>query len=591
MSKDSHYSWDLSPLFSGLSDPLIGQERKGIEKFVSNFSEKWEKDEAYLHDEKALYQAYSELESFTTQYSSAGKASFYLGLLEALDSSNPEVKQAVADNTRFAQEMSNRMQFFELKLGKVLPSQQEIFLTSKLLEKYQYDLRKTFANAKYDLSEQEEKIFTLLSPFARDNWTSLVFQLLNNEEISFKGIKKSLSEVGPLTQSHDKQERDLAGKLISKVLKKYEVVAEAEINAVLAYRSINMKLRGTKRVDEFRLVADDVSGDMIDALLSSVENYKHIPHRYFAIKAKLLKQRKLEHYERSYDFALDDVKKIPYNEAVKIISRVFKRLNKEFDGIFRSMQKERRIDVYPQKGKSSGAFCTSFTTIDPVYILLNYTDRPIDVTTLAHEMGHAINDILMQRSKVNEFAYGVSMATAEVASTFFEDFVLEEMTKDLPKEQRLFLLMNKLNDDIASIFRQVACYRFEQDLAKTYEEKSFISRDEIGNLFQKRMEEYMGPAVSQKRGGALFWIYWGHIRSPFYVYSYASGQLISKSLQRMVRNDPNSITLVKEFLATGRVMSPEEIFKKLGLDIKKAEFWEQGLREVESLLRDIENLI
>lgn len=591
MSPDTQFTWDLSPLFSGLSDPRIAQEQAEIRKFVTYFSEKWTKDESYLHDENSLYQAYSEFESFATQYTTIGKAGFYLGLLEALDSSNSEVKQASADNTRFAQEMSNKLHFFDLKLGKIDSTQQERFLSSELLKKYRYSLKKLFENAKYDLSEPEEKVFTLVSPFAESNWTTLLFQLLNNETVSFKGSKKTLTELAPITLSHSKEERDLAGRLISKVLRKHEVVAEAELNSVLGFKAINMKLRGTKRVDEFRLAGDDVTKEMIDTLLSTVENYRHIPHRYFEIKAKLLNQKKLEHYERSYDFPLNDGKKIPYSEAIQIVSRVFKRLDPEFNEIFTDMQNKRRIDVYPKKGKTSGAFCAGFTTVDPVYILLNYTDKPIDVTTLAHEMGHAINDILMQRAKINEFAYGVSMATAEVASTFFEDFVLEEMTKNLPKEQKLFLLMNRLNDDISAIFRQVACYRFEQDLAETYDKNAYISKEDIGKMFQKRMEEYMGPAVSQKKGGNLFWTYWGHIRSPFYVYSYASGQLISKSLQSMVRSDSKSIELVKDFLATGRVMSPEDIFRKLGLDIIKAQFWELGLKEVESLLSKIEQLI
>jgi oligoendopeptidase F len=146
--------------------------------------------------------------------------------------------------------------------------------------------------------------------------------------------------------------------------------------------------------------------------------------------------------------------------------------------------------------------------------------------------------------------------------------------------------MQKLNDDISSIFRQAACYRFEQELHGEFRKRGYLSKDELGKLFQKHMASYMGKYVEQSPGSENWWVYWNHIRYFFYVYSYASGLLISKSLQNSVKRDPAFINKVKEFLSAGLSASPKSIFNRLGIDITDKQFWDRGLDEVEKLLNE-----
>ena len=222
-------------------------------------------------------------------------------------------------------------------------------------------------------------------------------------------------------------------------------------------------------------------------------------------------------------------------------------------------------------------------------MLLNHTGTLGDVLTVAHEMGHAINDEL-SRAKQNSLNYGTSTYTAEVASTFMEDFVLDELLHQADDELRLAITMMKLNDDVSSIFRQVACYKFEQELHQKFRQEGYLSKEVIGELFSKHMSQYMGEAVEQSPGSKNWWIYWQHIRQFFYVYSYASGLLISKSLQARVRQNPENITPIKEFLASGISDSPTNLFAKLGFNLKEKSFWETGLLEIEHLLVEAENL-
>jgi oligoendopeptidase F len=194
------------------------------------------------------------------------------------------------------------------------------------------------------------------------------------------------------------------------------------------------------------------------------------------------------------------------------------------------------------------------------------------------------------KEKQDALNFGSPLSTAEVASTFMEDFVLQELLREADDESRLAVMVNKLNDDISTIFRQVACYRFEQELHQEFRQKGYLSKEELGSLFRKHMASYMGDFVEQSPGAENWWIYWGHIRYFFYVYSYASGLLISKSLQKSVKEDPGFIGKVKDFLSAGQSESPQNIFKRLGIDITGNAFWNRGLDEVERLLQETEAL-
>jgi oligoendopeptidase F len=190
----------------------------------------------------------------------------------------------------------------------------------------------------------------------------------------------------------------------------------------------------------------------------------------------------------------------------------------------------------------------------------------------------------------NALNYELSLATAEVASNFLQGFVIDRLLTEADGELRLTLMMDELNGAVSSIQRQVAFYRFEQDLHRNFREAGFVSKQDIGKLFQQHMEAYMGPAVEPSPGSENWWTYVGHFRAFFYVYSYASGELIAKSLQSRVSQDPEFIKPVKEFLSTGLSKSPRQSFTDMGIDITDNAFWQQGLDKVKKLLEETEKL-
>jgi oligoendopeptidase F len=461
------------------------------------------------------------------------------------------------------------------------------------LQPYKHYLERLFENARYQLSEEEEKIVNLKSKTSHSNWVDMTSRFISREErevLNEDGKKKKMNFSGlqDLLTSQKKSVRDGAAKEIHDINEKYADVAEAEMNSIMENKKYEDELRGFERPDSSRHVADDIDSDVVDAMVEAVSGKFAVARKYYKLKSELMGVDKLKYHERNVPFG-----KVPgkysFEKSIKLVSDVFEDLDEEFAKILKYFDVEGHFDVFPRKGKSGGAFCARYLKVSPVYILLNHSGRVNDVLTLAHEVGHGINDEMMRKSQ-NALNYGSPLSIAEVASTFFEDFVTARLLEDATEDVRLMLMMEKLNDDAGSIFRQTAAYMFEQELHEEFREKGYLSKDEIGKIFRKHMRAYMGRYVSQDPGSENWWVYWGHFRRFFYVYSYSSGLLISKSLQSMVREDRGNIEKVKDILSAGRSASPVEIFKSAGIDIKDRDFWNRGLAENEQLLKDTEKL-
>jgi oligoendopeptidase F len=585
--------WNLKPLFSGDNDPRIEGKRKLFGKKSTAFINAWKDRTDYLEDPSILRQALDQYESWKRQYGTDGDEGYYFWLRTQQDQNDPKLKARFNKIEEFSKKLENESQFFYLRIARIKPELQKKFLDHDGLAKYRHFLERIFAESRYHLSEPEEKILNLKLATSSSNWTKMTSGFLSKEEravIAENGKRKIMpfSELAGLMNSKKKRVRDGAAKAFNDILAKNVEVAESEINSVFANKKIDDELRGAPRPDTLRHIADDIESEVVDSLIEAVSKRFAISARYYALKAKLLKVRKLAYHERNVEYG-EVAGHYSYPRSAALVHTVLGKLDREFADIFAGFIEKGQIDVFPKKGKDSGAFCIHHLMVQPTYILLNHTSKLHDVLTIAHELGHGINNELIKK-KHHALDFGTPTSTAEVASTFMEDFVLEEVLRSADDELRFAIMMQKLNDDVSSIFRQVACYRFEQELHKDFRGKGYLSKEEIGKLFRKHMEAYMGNAVQQSEGSENWWVYWNHIRYFFYVYSYASGLLISKSLQHSVKQDPAFIHKVKEFLSAGLSDSPKNIFGRLGIDISDKRFWDKGLDEVENLLDETEQL-
>ncbi len=577
-------NWNLGLIFEGDDDPEIEQTRAMVEEVAHAFINKWKDRTDYLEKPEVLKEALDEYEAWQKEYGYYDAEVFYFSLRTSQDQLDTRLKGRYNQILDKARKLVNESQFFNLRIAKIPDGEQAKFLDFPGLAAFRHYLENLFKAAKYQLSEAEEKIMVLKSVSSHSNWTKMVSSFISSQ----KRKGRSFSELVASLSSKDKPERDVAGKMINSILAKYVDVAEHEINSVLAIKKVDDELRRFSKPESARLLSDDIDEGVVEAMVASVRDRFDLSRRWYELKAKLLGLPKLGYHERmaSYGQIREDY---PFEEASELVSKVFTGLDGEFGKIFDGFVASGQIDVYPAKGKKGGAFCAAASLSLPTYILLNFTGRFDDICTLAHEAGHGVNDEMMKKT-TNALNFDSPLSTAEVASTFMEDFVLEEVASQADDQMRLVIMVKKLDDDVSTIFRQVAGYLFERELHQSFRERGYLSKKEIGGLFQKHMAAYMGQSVEQSRGSENWWVYWSHFRTFFYVYSYASGLLISKSLQAGVKKDPAYVGKVKEFLSAGSSDSPKNIFLKLGVDIADSKFWERGLGEVEELLNQTENL-
>ena len=583
-------TWNLSLLYNSGNDPQIQKDIDISIENVKTFVKHWKTNKEYTKDPQVLRKALDEYEKLVSTTGICDKPYYYFMLKNNQNQTDANIKAKLNKLSDTITKLENEIQFFDIKITKIPKRKQKQFIESESLKPYKHLLEKSFATSKYTLTDKEEQVFNIKSKTSHGNWVDMTNELLDKQEMivideDSKKVKISYNEVNRYLNSEKKSVRDYAVNQYNKINSRYLEIAEFEINSILENKKNNDEYRKVPTPETNRHIANDIEPEIVDILAETVTKNFDISQKYYKRKAELLGQKKLGYYERSVPLAGLEAH-YPYSKALELVKQTFGDLDPQFLEIIESYIKNVQYDVYPKAGKSGGAFCVNVNRNLPTYILLNHKNKITDVTTIAHESGHGIHsELAKQQNALND---GYPIFLAEIASTFFEDFVLGRILKGTKDEKAVqAIISTKLNDDIASIFRQIAFYNFEKELHHDFREKGFLTKEYISDLFCKHMKAYLGDAVEEDESMRNGWIYVSHFRRFFYVYSYSSGLLISKALQNMVKNDKKNIVLVKRFMASGSSMSPKELFSTLGIDISKKDIWENGIRSIEETLNKL----
>jgi oligoendopeptidase F len=577
--------WDLENLFyKNENDPRIEEDLLTFEKVHLDFEKKY-KNTNFIFTPTTLFEALQDYEELL-KASAVAKSPYYFYYRKDL---NVEDSIAAAFLTKIGNRMtesSNKVVFFELELAKIPVENQKTFLEDENLKPYRYFLSKIFENAKYLLTEKEEQLSSLLSQTSYSLWVEGQKKLESNQTVLFNGKNIPISEASSILPELPKDERDELHKKILEVYKTISHFAEAEINAVYNYKKVMDDRRGFKTPYESTVISNEDTNESVKLLVDLVTRNFEISKRFYRLHAKLLKQDKLSWADRGVKIGKID-KKFDFDVSVQLVRNVFSQISEKYTEVFDRLLKGGRVDVYPRQGKISGAYC-SYGYEVPTVILLNHVEEVKAVETLAHEMGHAIHTEFSKSQSV--FYQGSTSSTAEVASTFFEQAVSTEMESQFTTEEKVILLHNRILGDITTIFRQVACFNFELEMHEKIRKEGQISKEIMSEILIKHMHAYMGDAFETIPDDGYFFVGWPHIRNFFYVYTYAYGQLVSRALFENWKQDKTYEEKIAEFLSLGTSMSPEDIFKSIGVDTSKPEFFEAGLRSIEKDIDRLEEL-
>lgn len=576
--------WNLSHIYKNDPKKAAAKDCTQIKKLYSAFAKKYRKNKSHLKNPKALAKAIAEYENLAMN--PAGERPYaYFSYRKCLNSRDSEAEAEIAKLSDFYANLSNEIEFFGLEIGKIPKNLQSKFLKSKELAPFKYFLKKLFENAKHHLSEPEEKIMNLKGAPAHGMWVSGFSKLVSKQTVEFEGVELPIAEASNKIPSLETSKRRILHEEMMKTLEKISDFAESEINAIVTDKKINDKLRGFKLPFEATVKGYENDLKTVKDLAEVVTKNFGIAHKFFKIKSEMLGEKILSYADRAAKIGESEIK-IKFEEAVDRVIKSFSEAHPDFGNFVKQMFEKGLVDVFPKVGKRSGAFCSSGSGL-PTYILLNHADDFRSMTTIAHEMGHGVH---AKYSKTQRPLYeGHTIATAEAASTFFENMVFEDALQNVSPQEKLVLLHDKISDGIATIFRQIACFNFENELHLTIRKEGFLPKEKIAELMNKHMQTYLGPIFKLKPEDGYFFVNWSHIRNFFYVYSYAFGQLVSDALYERYKKDKTKIKDVIEFLSAGGSDSPENIFKKIGLNPDKKLF-ETGLNRIKSDIDELEKL-
>jgi oligoendopeptidase F len=225
------------------------------------------------------------------------------------------------------------------------------------------------------------------------------------------------------------------------------------------------------------------------------------------------------------------------------------------------------------------------------YVMLNFNGKLRDALTLAHELGHGLHDRLA--SKQHLFDFHPPLTLAETASVFGEALTFDRiMAQEKDPKIRLAMLCSQVEDSFSTVFRQVAFNRFEDACHTARRTEGELAVDQLGEIYQSKLQPMFGDALILTDEHKLWWSYVSHfLHTPGYVYAYAFGNLLALSVyHRYLERGPDFVEDYLEFLAAGGSTRPDELVRRIGMDITDPGFWDSGLKILDGMVTDIERL-
>ena len=571
-------TWDLSDLYAGGEDPRLDGDMGEAARRAQQFERKYKGSIAVSGLSAAhLRQALADYEDLLTlQY----KPGAYAGLLYSTDTTDP-ARGALLQKTReFDSSTATHLVFFDLEIGRIPLKTYDRIKDAPKLAPYRHYLDHERRMAAHNLSEPEEKILVETANSRGSAFARLATEVNSRTRFRIEEegevVEKTQSEILVLLYDPDRETRRRAAAAITGGLRRNTHVGTFIYNTLLHEKEVLDRLRSYRAPEDSRHLNNELSGGGVDTVSEvCAANYGTVA-AYYHLKRRLLGLDELTHYDR-YAPISGEESKIPFGQARDIVLGSFGEFSPRLLDICEPFFERRWIDAALADGKRGGAYCAGITPDLHPYVFLNYTDSPRDVMILAHELGHGIHDVLASGNHLLD--YHPVLPMAETASTFAEMLVFDRLRGELESDgERLALLCGKIEDTFATVFRQIAMYRFEQQAHRVRREEGELPSERFDELWQRNMQAMFGDALTLGDDHACWWLYIPHIVDvPFYVYAYAFGELLVLALYARYRSEGEAfVERYFELLAAGGSRAPAELLAGLGIDVSSRDFWQGG---------------
>ncbi|NGX55191.1 MAG: Oligoendopeptidase F, plasmid [Chlamydiae bacterium] len=534
------------------------------------------------------------LETFLTLQRELEKLYTYAHLRHDEDITDDEHKAAFQKISSLLYDFQQECAWFDPELLALPDDIIDGYLQSPMLAPYRFHLEKIVRMRPYTLSADKEELLAMAGkPFQA---APKAFSALNNADIKFGKVKDGDQKEHELShglyqlflRSPDRTLRENAFKQMQGKYGDLENTLTELIYGEIQSHIFNAQARGFTSSLEAALYPKKIPESVYRSLIAAIRKGLPSLHKYTALRKKLLKLPELHLYDMYVPLVPQIEITMDYHEAEEEVIASVHPLGKEYQALLKKgLTEEHWVDRFENKNKRSGAYSSGYYDSYP-YILMNYRGILRDAYTLAHEAGHSMHSLLSWMVQPYQYSR-YPIFVAEVASTFNEELLAQHLLKKLTKkEERLFLINEKIEDIRATLFRQTMFAEFELTLHELVEAGTPLTPALLRELYYKLNCDYFGPSVHIDDEIAIEWARIPHFYYNFYVFQYATGISAALDLsEKVLKEGPDNYLA---FLKGGNSLFPIDLLKLAGVDMTTSQPVEAAIRKFDALVTELESL-
>jgi oligoendopeptidase F len=579
--------WDLSDLYPGPDSPELKAALAELETRARDFEASFQGKVGALSGDALgeAVRAYEQIEEL------AGRIGSYAGLyyVTRLDD---------ADTARFSQgiqetltDISAHLLFFTLEINRIDDDAFAALLASPVLAHYRPWLDEVRLFRDHQLSDEAEHLLHDKSVTGRSSWSRLFDETMAGLRFTVDGQVLTEEQTLSLLSDKNADTRRKAAEALTEVFGKNIRLFALIMNTLVKDKEVEDRWRKYPTPAASRHLANQVEPEVVDALVSACrEAYPRLSHRYYQLKARWLGMDRLNFWDRNAPLPEHDDAHIPWEQATSTVIEAYHAFSPKLADVARPFFANRWIDAPVKPGKQGGAFAHPTVPSAHPYLLLNYQGKMRDVTTLAHELGHGVHQVLA--GPRGALMAGTPLTLAETASVFGEMLTFQALlAQTTDPARRKAMLAGKVEDMINTVVRQTAFHTFEENV-HAERRSGELTPQRLGEIWMKVQGDSLGPGIALTEAYRDYWCYIPHfIHTPFYVYAYAFGDCLVNSLYAVYQQQPAGFEdKYLDMLRAGGTKRHKELLAPFGLDASDPAFWQKGLSVISRMIDELETL-
>ncbi len=487
-----------------------------------------------------------------------------------------------------------------LVLGKRVHENRSI-VEDPALSDYRHYLEKWAAWAPYNLSEEEERLVK-----AKDlNGIALVSQLRSawisekTFDVEILGDRKTLpySSFSALRMNPNREVRRMASSTLYRSLRDDRLLHAYALRSICADHLEMSRRRKMPSPMTQSFLDQDVNMETIESLLTAIENTTDHYHEFLRLKAKIMGLDKLAGYDVIAPITEETSWTFDWLQAKETVIDSFKSFDNEIGAVVEDMFHGRRIDAANRKGKRDGAFCAPWYEKRKSFVHTTYNETLVDLSTLAHELGHGVQNHFAFRDQTS-LSRSPGSCLAEMGSIFGELLLVERiLTMSESKEQKIEILGEILSRYFYVVYYVSMRALFENSVYEAIEDGKLIDADTACQLWEDARHRIFGDSVDWDEAEYMEYE-WARIphfykaNFRFYNYSYSFAQMLVFALYEAYKEGGDDFTeRFKKLLGMGGSMSPHDQLLEFGYNIADPRFWELGAKQAKRFLKQLQELL